>query len=314
MVSLNHMYGFSTNMYGEVPMKTMKVSIEGMSCKACSTKVEKGLKELGGVHTAKVDLANDSAHITFDSNKVSEKQIEARIEEIGYSIKGKKNSNKNETKNTILQGITYGLVPHIGCIGFVVASILGVTFAAELFRPLLMSPLFFYGLIILSMVFATISSVIYLKNNDLLSFQGIKKKTNYLLIMYGTTIGVSLLFLFVIFPMLVTSLPVLDSTQTTQNLVTGTSNGENSNLIATNTTPLNTNQTNSIGTLKLEVQIPCAGHSPLIVSELKKLTGVTSAKMLQWNTFSVTFDTTKTTKEQILAAEIFTSYPAKLIN
>jgi len=295
-------------------MKTMKVNIEGMSCKACSTKVEKGLKELEGVHSAKVDLANDSAHITFDSNKVSEKQIKARIEETGYSIKGKKNSNKNETKNTILKGITYGLVPHIGCIGFVVASILGVTFAAELFRPLLMSPLFFYGLIVLSMVFATISSVIYLKNNDLLSVQGIKKKTNYLLIMYGTTIGVSMLFLFVIFPMLVTSIPASLDAQTTQNLGAGTSNGENSNLIATNTTPSLQIQTNSIRTLKLEVQIPCAGHSPLIVSELKKLNGVTSAKMLQWNTFSVTFDTTKTTKEQILAAEIFTSYPAKLIN
>ncbi len=308
MVSLNHMYGFSTNSYGERPMKTTKIKIEGMSCKACSTKVEKGLKELEGMHTVKVDLANDSANVTFDSDKITEKEIEAKIEETGYSIKGKK-SNKNETKNTILQGITYGLVPHIGCIGFIVASILGVTFAAEIFKPLLLNPLFFYGLIVLSIIFATISSVIYLKNNDLLSLQGIKKKTNYLLVMYGTTIGVSLLFLFVIFPMLVTSIPASIDTQTTQNLSAGTSNGTNTALTTTNTTPLTQN-----GTLKLEVQIPCAGHSPLIISELKKLPGVTGAKMLNWNTFQVTFDTTKTSKERILAAEIFKSYPAKVIN
>ena len=310
MVSLIHMYGFSTNISGEVPMKTTKMNIGGMSCKACSTKVEKGLKELEGVRLAKVDLANDSATITFDSNKINEKELESKIESMGYSIKGKKRSNNNETKKTLLQAVAYGLIPHIGCIGFIVASILGVTFAAELFRPLLLNPLFFYGLIVLSLIFATISSVIYLKNNDLLSIQGIKKKTNYLLVMYGTTIGVSLLFLFVIFPMLVTSLPVLDSTQTTQNLATGTSSGTNSDLLTTSTTtPLSTNQK-----FNLEVQIPCAGHSPLIVSELKKLNGVTSAKMNTWNTFTVTFDTTKTTKEQILNAEIFSSYPAKIIN
>lgn len=288
-------------------MKIIELKIQGMSCKACSTKIEERLTKLEGLYSVKIDLALETALIAFDPKKLNQKKIESKIEDLGYSVNGRKATSTNETKKTLLQGITYGLIPHIGCIGFVIASILGITFAAELFKPLLLNPLFFYGLIVLSIVFATISSTIYLKKNDLLSINGIKKKTNYLLLMYGTTIGVSLLFLFVIFPMLVTNLPATNI-QTTQNLSTGTNNGTNSSL------PLGLEQTTILETLKLEVQIPCAGHSPLIIFELNKLTGVTSAKMLQWNTFAVTFDTTKTTKEKILAAEIFTNYPAKVIN
>ena len=71
-------------------------------------------------------------------------------------------SNKKESKG-FWSGLFYGLVPHTGCIAFIIFSILGVTTATALFKPLLMSRYFFYGLIIMSFLFATISAMIYLK-------------------------------------------------------------------------------------------------------------------------------------------------------
>lgn len=289
-------------------MQTIEVKINNMSCKACSDKVEKALNKLKGVHLARVNLEEDLAKISFDPKIITKEEIENTIENTGYSVKGKE--SKSETKKTILQGILYGLIPHIGCIGFIIASILGITFAAELFAPLLANPLFFYGLIGLSIVFATISSAIFLKQNNLLSVKGIKKKIGYLTVMYATTIGVSLLFLFVIFPMLVTSIPANLDAQTTQNLGAGTSNGANSILTTQNTLT----QTIETQTITLKVQIPCAGHTPYITGEFKKISGVTLVKSTAWDTFKVTFDPAKTTKEKILSAEVFKNYPAKVIN
>ena len=45
---------------------------------------------------------------------------------------------KKEYKgNNPLMGLAYGIIPHIGCILFVVAAILGSTVLLQFFRPLL---------------------------------------------------------------------------------------------------------------------------------------------------------------------------------
>ncbi|MFA5931314.1 MAG: heavy-metal-associated domain-containing protein [archaeon] len=286
-------------------MKTIEIKVEGMSCKNCSDKIDKALNEMKGIKEAKTILADDLVKVTFDPNHASEKLIKNKIRETGYSIKGEtQTAGKNsETKKTIFQGILYGLIPHIGCIGFLIASILGVTFAAELFKPLLKNSMFFYGLIGLSLVFATISSAFYLKKNELLSVKGIKKKKGYLAALYGTTIGVSLLFLFVIFPMLTSASFGSDQLSSSPQLVS------QNNLTGTNSLTI---QNNSLQSITIEVQIPCAGHTPLIVSELKKIAGVTSISSPSWNTFKVNFDPKKTTAQKILGAEIFKDYPATL--
>ncbi|MFA5125486.1 MAG: heavy-metal-associated domain-containing protein [archaeon] len=291
-------------------MKTIKIQISGMSCKNCSDKIENELKKLAGVHSVKVNLAEDKASISFEPAHLSEKTIEDKIMELGYSVKGKGEANatqNGEIKKTLLQGIALGIIPHLGCIGFVVASILGVTIAAEFFKPLLLNPSFFYGLIALSIVFATISSIIYLHKNGLLSAKGIIKKKNYLATMYGSTIIVSLLFLFVIFPMLTSA--VYETAQTN----TGTQTAsviQNQNTQAT----LSTNQNLGLQNLLIEVQIPCGGHAPLIISELQKVIGITQVKTTStWNQFSISYDSTKTSKEQIMAQKIFANYPAKIV-
>lgn len=306
-VSLIHMYGFSTNMYGDEPMQTIEMKVKGMSCKSCSNKIEKALSGMKGVEKAEVNLAEDKVSVSFNPQQVEEKTLKERILEIGYCPEGcspKKGVGKGETKNTLFKGIAFGLVPHIGCIGFIVATILGVTVAAEFFKPLLMNAWFFYGLIALSIVLATISSLFYLSKNELLSFSGIKKKKGYLAVMYGTTIGVSMLFLFVVFPMLATASAGVAEQST---LLAAATNGN------TPGQTLVVNTTSTEQTITLSVQIPCGGHTPLITSELKKLPGILSIKTSNWNTFVVTFDTTKTTQQQILQASIFKSYSAKVL-
>jgi copper chaperone CopZ len=281
-------------------MKTIKIKIDGMSCKNCSDKIDQTLKKTNGIIEAKTFLADDFVKVTFHPNQINEKQIKEKISNLGYGIIGEINPKKSETKRTIIQGIIYGLIPHIGCIGFLLASVLGITFAAELFKPLLANPLFFYGLIILSILLATISSIIYLKKNELLSIKGIKKKKGYLITMYATTIGVSLIFLFIIFPQLAST------SFETQNNITNAQLGSQIN-------DLTPNILETQNEITLKVQIPCAGHTFLIVSELKKMTGINSISSPQWDTFIVTFDPTKTTPEKILNADIFRDYSAKIV-
>jgi hypothetical protein len=87
------------------------------------------------------------------------------------------------------KGIFYGIVPHIGCILFILAAILGSTALLQLFKPILMNKNIFYYLIGISLLFATLSSLFYLKKNNKLSISGIKSKRKYLITMYGLTIG-----------------------------------------------------------------------------------------------------------------------------
>lgn len=190
-------------------------------------------------------------------------------------------------KKSILQGIAYGLVPHIGCIAFLIGSILGVTVLTQLFKPLLMTPYFFHILILVSFVFATISSALYLKKNGILSPTGIKRKWKYLSIMYGSTIGVNLLLFVLIFPLL-------------------------ANFSLSPTLPL-TGASLANNNMKLSVDIPCSGHAPLISNELKSINGITGVQFSFPNIFYVSYDSTKTSKQEIISLDVFKTYKASVL-
>ena len=226
-------------------------------------------------------------------------------------MKNSNNQNKscceNKTKvesNDIWSGVIYGVTPHIGCIAFIIFSVLGVTTATALFKPLLLNPYFFYILIAISIVFATVSAFIYLKKHGVFVYnktpegtsvtfskEGIKSKWKYLSILYGTTIGVNLLLFMIIFPLVANiSLPSAGS------------------LVAA----AETENLTGISSLKLKVDIPCSGHAPLISQELKSITGVVDVQFSFPNIFNVKYDSTKTSKEQILSLEVFKTYKATL--
>ncbi|MGD6873839.1 heavy metal translocating P-type ATPase [Sutcliffiella horikoshii] len=63
-----------------------RLQITGMTCAACSTRVERGLNKLAGVDTANVNLALENASVTYDPEQVSEKEIEKKIQDLGYDV------------------------------------------------------------------------------------------------------------------------------------------------------------------------------------------------------------------------------------
>ena len=197
--------------------------------------------------------------------------------------------SKTEKKKGFLKGIFYGLVPHTFCILFVLAAIIGATTAVSLFKPFLMNRNFFYILIALSFVFATISSMFYLKRNNCLCLSGARKRWKYLSVMYATTIGINILFFLVIFPAVANFSPPS---------VTASS--------------INTNL-DGFPSFILKVDIPCSGHAPLIIGELKNVQGVIDAKYVSGN-FNVIYDPSQTSKDKILAIDVFKEYPAKLVS
>ncbi len=188
-------------------------------------------------------------------------------------------SKKEYKGSNPLVGIAYGIVPHIGCILFIVAAILGSTVLMAYFRPFLMNRYIFHYLILISIGFATMSSFFYLRKNKSLSWDGVKSKKGYLSIMYGSTVGINLVLFLFIFP-----------------LVASVSSG--------------VDDTSGLVALSISVDIPCPGHAPLISNEVKTITGVVGSEYSFPNDFEVYYDASKTTESEILGLEVFKAYPA----
>lgn len=60
------------------------LAIEGMTCAACSSRVEKGLRKVDGVIDANVNLASEKATIFFDDTKTNAEQLIERVIKTGY--------------------------------------------------------------------------------------------------------------------------------------------------------------------------------------------------------------------------------------
>ncbi|MBU2497166.1 MAG: hypothetical protein KJ767_03860 [Nanoarchaeota archaeon] len=195
----------------------------------------------------------------------------------------KDNSKRNKG---IATGIIYGLIPHIGCIAFIIGSVLGVTILMQSFKPLLMNHYFFHILILISLMFATLSSFLYLRKNDSVSIDGIKRKWKYLATMYGSTIGINLVLFMLIFPLL-------------------------ANVSLTGAAIYQGNP-NDISDLTLQVKIPCPGHAPLISNELKTIQGVYNVEFRFPNYFDFQYSSS-TNEQEILGLDVFDTYPATVI-
>ena len=60
------------------------ISVEGMHCAACVTRVEKALTSVEGVESASVNLVSHNAKLIYDPSIVKEKQILKAVESAGY--------------------------------------------------------------------------------------------------------------------------------------------------------------------------------------------------------------------------------------
>lgn len=75
--------------------QSLSFKIGGMTCAACSARVEKGLKGLDGVVNANVNLLAEKATLEIDPAVIQFPQVKAKVEDLGYQVFG---SKKGELK------------------------------------------------------------------------------------------------------------------------------------------------------------------------------------------------------------------------
>lgn len=65
-------------------MQTKNLPIEGMTCAACSTAVERAVRKLPGVVEANVNLSAENLHLSFDESQVSLESVVRAVDDAGY--------------------------------------------------------------------------------------------------------------------------------------------------------------------------------------------------------------------------------------
>ena len=81
-------------------MKKVLLKIEGMTCSACSSGLEKYLNKQEGIKTASVNLIMNNASIEYDETEINLEQVETYIEKAGFSSLGIDKLENEEKKKT----------------------------------------------------------------------------------------------------------------------------------------------------------------------------------------------------------------------
>lgn len=192
-------------------------------------------------------------------------------------------SETNRKNEGVLSGILFGLLPHSFCIAFALFSIIGAVTISGFMKKFLLIPNLFFLLVVVSIFLATLSSAIYLERSQCFCSSGLKRQWKYITTVYSVTILANLLMFFVVFPALANMHPKTAAVQ---------------GATSTSTT--------------LQVKIPCTGHAPLIIDEIKKDSGVQSVEFDTPDVFKIKYDSNATSPEKIASAEIFKTYEATI--
>lgn len=81
-------------------MKKVLLKIEGMTCSACSSGLEKYLNKQEGIKTATVNLIMNNASVEYDDQKLTLEQVEKFVEKAGFTSLGIDNLKKEEKKKS----------------------------------------------------------------------------------------------------------------------------------------------------------------------------------------------------------------------
>ncbi|MCA1035361.1 heavy metal translocating P-type ATPase [Bacillus infantis] len=72
------------NLGYKVVIEKAELAITGMTCAACSARIEKGLKKMDGISDANVNLALERADVVYNPSAVSPADLIKRVEKLGY--------------------------------------------------------------------------------------------------------------------------------------------------------------------------------------------------------------------------------------
>ncbi len=67
--------------------KQINLQVGGMTCAACSSRVERGLKKIDGVSDARVNLATEKALVVYDPVRAGAARFIEAIQKMGYTVK-----------------------------------------------------------------------------------------------------------------------------------------------------------------------------------------------------------------------------------
>lgn len=67
-------------------MQTTTFNIPSISCSACSSKIQEGVKSLTGVENVAVDLKSQQVKVDYNPENIMPKDIKKHISEMGYEI------------------------------------------------------------------------------------------------------------------------------------------------------------------------------------------------------------------------------------
>ena len=69
-------------------MNSITIRIGGMHCAGCAMGVEAALEDLPEVKSAAVDLASNSAKISFEGDALDMARIKKAVEDTGFTVEG----------------------------------------------------------------------------------------------------------------------------------------------------------------------------------------------------------------------------------
>ncbi|MBD8067784.1 heavy metal translocating P-type ATPase [Bacillus sp. PS06] len=70
--------------------ENVSLSITGMTCAACASRIEKNIGKVPGVQKANVNLATEKASVTYNPDEASVEEIIAKIKKTGYGVQEEK--------------------------------------------------------------------------------------------------------------------------------------------------------------------------------------------------------------------------------
>ena len=92
---------------------TKSFKIGGMTCAACTRRIERFVKRLDGIDVASVNLATEILHVSFDESLTTEAAIEAIIIKAGYTViheKDLKKQSPDDKLHTIRNRLIFSLI------------------------------------------------------------------------------------------------------------------------------------------------------------------------------------------------------------
>lgn len=117
-------------------MKKVLLKINGMTCSACSSGLEKYLNKQDGVASASVNLVMNNASIEYDDSKLELKDLEDFVPEAGFESLGIDNFEKEEKKKSNEKFKLWGISEYVERVVLVYTNF--STYSLLCIKPLLL--------------------------------------------------------------------------------------------------------------------------------------------------------------------------------